>query len=77
MPTPKPLRIRSAFGSSLGHAMLLAAHPDETHDANGDHRPDARTFVLELKGQRCVVREELPVQLVRTGWSVSPRPGTP
>jgi hypothetical protein len=55
----------------LSSTLLLASHPDETNDANGDPLPHARTFVLELKGNQAVVREELPLPLVRSWYSES------
>lgn len=70
MPTAKPLRVEAAFGSSLSTTLLLAGVPGETH-LKGKPVPTARTFVLELKGNRCVVREELPIRLVRSGYSTS------
>jgi hypothetical protein len=71
MPVAKTLRVNTAFGESLGQTLLLAAHPDETHDANGDPLPNARTLVLALQGDRAVFREQLDLPLVRSFYSSS------
>ena len=71
MPSAKTLVVQTAFGKSLGETLLLALHPDESHDDNGDPLPNARTIVLELRGDKAVFREELPIPLYRSWYSTS------
>lgn len=71
MPSAKPLTVTTAFGKSLKETVLLAVHPDESHDEEGEPIPSARTFVLELKGDSATIREELPFHLVSSWYSTS------
>lgn len=64
-----PLRIDSAFGASLGSTLLLSSHPEESHDDNGDPRPDARTLVLALRGNRASFVNELQTPALRSWYS--------
>jgi hypothetical protein len=69
MPEKKPLRISTAFGPSRDQAVVLAVHPDEEHAPGGKPRPDRRTFVLRLEGNRAVLVETRPLPLVRSWYS--------
>jgi len=71
MPSAKPLNIETAFGPSLRETLLLASHPDESHDAQGGPRPDRRTLVLKLDGKRAVYHEQLSKPLSRSWYSAS------
>jgi hypothetical protein len=69
MAKAKPLIIWTAFGPSRDEALLLAAHPDETHDEFGNPRPDRRTLVLALEGNDARFMEEHPAPLARAWYS--------
>lgn len=71
MSTSKTLSVKFAFGPDLANTFLLSAHPDETHDEQGDPLADQRTLVLKLQGTRAVLHEILPFPLVRAGYSAS------
>lgn len=68
---PKNLCVTDAFGPTLQSAFLLAGHPEETHDERGKPVPSARTFLLQVQGDRAVVIDELPYRLWRSAWSTS------
>ncbi len=71
MTDPKPLRILDAFGPDLEHATLVAVHPDETHDANGDPVAERRTLLLSLSGDAATFVEQVPLALTQCWTSAN------
>lgn len=71
MPAAKRLVVSCAFGASLKETVLLARHPDESHDEQGHPLPDARTLVLALEGKRAVFRDVVPAPLISASYSTS------
>ena len=65
---PKPLIADIVIGPDLRHCLVLASHPDERMEPDGDPSRTRRTIVLRFDGERFSAPSTLPVPLDR-GWA--------
>jgi hypothetical protein len=68
------LVVLGAFGPSRDQALFLAAHPEERSDEQGELRPNHRTLILSLKGDKLTCVDEQPFPLLAAWYS--PTTGT-